>query len=285
MNLNLVQRFQNYLEEHSLSPTTIRNYLADLRSFARWQALWGCSETRISPADFSAYRDYLTVETTHSPATVNRRLQSLRLFGRFLHETGNAEENPARDLMLVPNGNGNGDTPRTLSQEEIERLGHSIKCGRPSLIQRDYAIMQLMLHAGLRVHEVAELGMRDVVLNLRGMQVQIRANGNGARVIPLNSAAARALRDYLAVRPAIPVVEQVFVSQRGKPLSMRSVQRAIDTYARAAGLVDVCAQTLRHTCAKNLLLKTKNARRVAEILGHQNVKVLDRYQVKRKSAI
>jgi site-specific recombinase XerD len=281
LNATLIQRFQNYLEQHSLSPATIRNYLADLRAFARWQALWGGTPAAVSAADVGSYRDYLTAETAHSPATVNRRLQSLRLFGRFLLEMGHMPENPARDLALVPseNGNGNGHVPRTLSEEETKKLKDSIKSGRPSLIQRDYAIMQVMLHAGLRVHEVAELEMRDVVQTPRGMFLEILSNGSGTRTVPLDAVAARALRDYLAVRPGIPNVAQVFVSQRGKPLSMRSVQRSIDNYARAAGLDDVCAQTLRHTCAKNLLMK-KNATHVARILGHHSLKALDRYSLK-----
>jgi len=282
LNATLFQRFQNYLEQHSLSPATIRNYLADLRAFARWQALWGHSETRVNAADFSGYRDYLTAETTHSTATVNRRLQSLRLFGRFLHESGDAEENPARDLTLVRsngNGNGNSHAPRTLTEEEIQKLRDSIRNSRPIHIQRDYAIMQMMLHAGLRVHEIAELGMRDIVHAPRGMQIQIHANGNAARSIPLNGAASRALRDYLAVRPTIPNVEQVFVSQRGQPLSLRSVQRLIDLHARSAGLDGISAQMLRHTCAKNLL-KKKNATQAAKFLGHQNLKILEKYASK-----
>jgi len=173
----LTQRFQNYLEQHSLSPATIRNYLADLRAFARWQALWGHSETQLNSADFSAYRDYLTAETAHLPATVNRRLQSLRLFGRFLHESGDTADNPARDLALLPshpgNGNGNGHAPRTLTEAEIERLRDSIRGGRPSHMQRDDAIFQLMLQAGLRVHEIADMEMRDIVHAPRGMQLQI----------------------------------------------------------------------------------------------------------------
>ncbi len=277
MNTALVLRFEQYLQAHSLSLATIRNYLADLRAFARWQSLR--SGLRVTHADFSAYREHLCTETDHSPATVNRRLQSLRLFGRFLFEIGHAEENLARDIELIRhgNGNGNGHAPRTLDRDEIAKLSDAIRAGRPSLIQRDFAIMQLMLNAGLRVHEIAELQMRDIVQSDRGTKVQVHENGNGARVVPLNAAAMHALRDYLDVRPAIPTVEQVFVSQRGQPLSMRSVQRLIDTYARAAGLDGVCAQMLRHTCAKNLLAKTHDAQRVATFLGHHNVKVLDRY--------
>jgi integrase/recombinase XerD len=277
VNTALVPRFEQYLQGHSLSRATIRNYLADLRAFARWQSLR--SGVRITRADFTAYREHLCHETTHLPATVNRRLQSLRLFGRFLFETGHADENLAGDIELLRhrNGNGNGHSPRTLDSDEIARLSDSIRSGRPSLTQRDFAIMQMMLQAGLRVHEIAELRTCDVTRPTRNTQVQIFNDGNGARIVPLNAAATRALREYLDVRPAIPTVEQVFVSQRGLPLSVRSVQRLIDNYARAAGLVGVCAQMLRHTCAKNLLAKTRNAKRVAMLLGHHNVKVLERY--------
>ncbi len=277
VNTALVLRFEQYLRAHSLSLATIRNYLADLRAFVRWQS--ERSGLRVSRADFSAYREHLCTETNHLPATVNRRLQSLRLFGRFLYETGHTEENLAREIELIRHGNsnGNGHAPRTLSRDEIARLSDAIRAGRPSLIQRDFAIMQMMLNAGLRVHEIAELRLRAVTRSDRGTRVQIYENGNGARVVPLNAAATRALLDYLDVRPAIPAVEQVFVSQRGQPLSMRSVQRLIDTYARAAGLDGVCAQMLRHTCAKNLLTKMRNTKRVAIILGHHNVKTLERY--------
>jgi site-specific recombinase XerD len=276
VNTGLVPRFEQYLQAHSLSLATIRNYLADLRAFVRWQSLR--SGLRITRADFTAYREHLCNETNHLPTTVNRRLQSLRLFGRFLFEIGHADENLAGDIELLRHsGNGNEHSPRTLDGAEIARLSNAIRSGRPSLTQRDFAIMQMMLNAGLRVHEIAELRMSDIIRTNRGMKVAVHENGNGARVVPLNHPATRALRDYLDVRPAIPTIEQVFVSQRGQPLSLRSVQRLIDNYAHAAGLDGVSAQMLRHTCAKNLLARTGNARRVDMLLGHHNVKVLDRY--------
>ena len=32
----ILDRFEAYLDQHALSPATVRNYLADLRAFARW---------------------------------------------------------------------------------------------------------------------------------------------------------------------------------------------------------------------------------------------------------
>jgi site-specific recombinase XerD len=271
----ILERFELYLDHHALSPATVRNYVADLRAFARWHAARKTHPQTLTASDFRAYREHLCNETKHSPATVNRRLQSLRLFGRFLHEMGHAADNPSREIQLLPNGNGHHPAPRTLTRAEIERLAESIRAGRPSLVQRDHAIVRLMAHAGLRVHEVAAVRFSDIVTTRRGMSVYIRERG-GERIVPLDPVAARALRDYLPTRPAIPRVDQLFLSQRGLPLSTRSVQRLVENYARVAGLKDVCAQTLRHTYAKNRLEETRDAAQVARWLGC-SAKSLERY--------
>ncbi len=274
----LLRRFESYLHKHALSPTTIRNYLADLRAFSRWHGEQHRRAANFKSEEFIAYREHLCTETNHSTATVNRRLQSLRLFGRFLHETGQIAENPSGDIELVHNGNSKGTAPRTLTPAEVIRLTNAIEAGRPSLVARDQAIVQLMLQAGLRVHEVAELRLRDVVTVRRKMSVDVRGNREGPpRRVPLNAQVSRALRDYLATRPAIPRMENLFVSQRGQSLSVRSIQRVIDTHARAAGLKDVCAQSLRHTCVRNMLENTCDVALVARWLGRRSPRGLNRY--------
>ena len=275
----ILDRFELYLDHHALSPATVRNYLADLRAFARWHAARKSHPQTFAASDFRAYREHLCNETKHSPATVNRRLQSLRLFGRFLHEMGHAADNPTRELRLLPNGNGHRPAPRTLTRAEIDRLAESIHAGRPSLVQRDHAIFQLMAQAGLRVHEVAAIRLSDIVAARRGTSVHIRGNGRGGeRSVPLNSVAARALRDYMPTRPAIPRVDHLFLSQRGQPLSTRSIQRLVENYAHAAGLQDVCAQTLRHTYAKSQLEETHDPALVARWLGQRSTRTLEKYR-------
>jgi site-specific recombinase XerD len=273
----ILDRFEVYLDHHALSPATVRNYVADLRAFTRWQLTHKAHPQALTPSDFRAYREHLCNETDQSPATVNRRLQSLRLFGRFLHEMGHVADNPTREIQLLRNGNGHPPAPRTLTQVESNRLVDSLHTGRPSLALRDHAIMQLMLQAGLRIHEVAALRLGDLVATRGGMSIHVHGNGRGSpRSVPLNSTAARALRNYMPTRAAIPRVDHLFLSQRSQALSMRSIQRLIDAHARAAGLKGVCAQSLRHTCAKNMLEETRDAARVARWLGC-NAKSLERY--------
>lgn len=273
----LLARYESFLKQHALSPITIRNYLADLRAFLRWHSRQLSRPLRLVSTDLSAYRTHLCHETGHSTATVNRHLQSLRLFGRFLFKQGLMDKDPSGAIELLRNGNHQKVLPRTLTPAEVARLGDAIRRGRPSLVQRDFAIVQLMLQAGLRVHEVAALRMDDVVSRRR---IRIVASGplNGGRVVPLNANTARALRAYLATRMTIPQIEHVFVSQRDQPLSVRSIQRLVDTYSHAAGLKGVCAQSLRHTCAQTMLDETRDEALVARQLGHRSTRMLKRYR-------
>ncbi len=275
----LLDAFQHHLERAAFAPTTIRNYTADVRGFVRW---FDASRNGNAPAlpqahDLEAYRRYLIEETDQSAATVNRRLQALRVFGRFLYAEGLTTENPARALQLVQ---VKIETPpRVLDADEVAQLVVAVRAGASRrLMRRDYAIIELMLQAGLRVNEVAQLNLHDIVPTANGLRLSIQGTAeHHFRQVPLNETLARALREYLQVRPALPDVQAVFVSQQGKPLSTRSIQRLVEAYAAAAQLEDVNAYSLRHTCAKKLLDENP-PEQVAKWLGHKSVESLNKYR-------
>lgn len=276
----LIQAFEGHLQRVELAPATIRNYAADVRGFVRWLETQhnGATPTVPRANDFANYRLHLIQGTEQSPATINRRLQALRVFGRFLQETGYAPENPARQLPLLANGQDEAQ-PRVLDADEIAQLIVAVRAGATRrLMRRDYAIIELMLQAGLRVNEVAQLNTDDIISTHNGMRLVIHGTAeHHYRQVPLNETLARALRDYLQVRPALSEVSAVFVSQQGKPLSTRSIQRLVEAYAQAAQLEEVCANSLRHTCAKKLLDENP-PEQVAKWLGHKSVESLTKYR-------
>lgn len=276
----LLGAFQNHLERAAFAPTTIRNYNADVRGFVRWLHLQksGSTSGALTAQDFETYRSYLIDGTDQSAATVNRRLQALRVFGRFLYAEGLTPDNPARTLQLVSPPQED-IVPRMLDPDEIAQLVVAVRAGASRrLMQRDYAIIELMLQAGLRVNEVAQLNLHDIVPTSNGLRLVIQGTAeHHFRQVPLNETLARALREYLHVRPALPDVEAVFVSQQGKPLSTRSIQRLVEAYAAAAQLEDVNAYSLRHTCARKLL-DEYSPEQVAKWLGHKNVESLSKYR-------
>lgn len=276
----LLDAFQNHLDRAAFAPTTIRNYTADVRGFVRWLHLHrdGGAPDNLKTQDFEAFRSYLINETDQSGATVNRRLQALRVFGRFLYAEGLTSDNPAHTLQLV--SAAQEDTPpRMLDGDEIAQLVVAVRAGASRrLMQRDYAIIELMLQAGLRVMEVAQLNLHDIVPTSNGLRLVIQGSAeHHFRQVPLNETLARALREYLQVRPTLPDVQAVFVSQQGRPLSTRSIQRLVEAYAAAAQLEDVNAYSLRHTCARKLLDEYP-PEQVANWLGHKSAESLSKYK-------
>jgi len=185
------------------------------------------------------------------------------------------ESNPAADVrpIQVPPA-----SRRALDADEIARLLEAIQAGRPSLVKRDYAIIQLLLQTGIKVGELTELQLADIELTDSKGTLTVNGNGsNSHRRIPLNVPACQALQEYLQVRPPSPGVEQLFLSQEGNSISARTVQRLVNVYTRAADLTGVSAHTLRYTFATSMLEETGDVATVANLLGHRSVETTLKY--------
>ena len=285
----LLTRFEEHLARSALAATTIVNYLADLRTFARWHTgVKGPSSLlELTPDDIREYRRHMQINEGWTPATINRRLQAVRKFYSFAMETGLTESNPASGVRLIPRPEPN--PPRALAPEEVASLFQAIQEGRPSLVKRDYAIVQLLLQTGIKLGELTRLRLSDVKLRGNGEGMLLvgggnprggnprEGNGNRRRQVPLNSLACAALRDYLRVRPPSASTENLFLSQEGSCISKRTVQRLIRLYTQAAGLEGVSAHALRHTFAMSTLEDTEDLSLVARLLGHRCLETTTKY--------
>jgi site-specific recombinase XerD len=274
---NLLTRFEEYLVRLGLSSATVVNYLADMRGVARWcvESRQGCSLWNLTAEDVRAYCRHLRVERGLSPATANRHLQAIRKFCDFARQADLMESNPAADVrpIQVPL-----TSRRALDADEIARLLEAAQAGRPSLVKRDYAIIQLLLQTGIKVGELTELQLADIELaDSKGILTVNGNGGNGHRFIPLNALARQALQEYLQVRPPSPNVKYLFLSQEGSSISVRTVQRLVKVYTRAADLTEVSAHTLRYTFATSMLEETDDVATVANLLGHRSIETTLRY--------
>jgi site-specific recombinase XerD len=278
----LLTRFEEHLVRSALASTTIVNYLADLRTLARWHAnVNGEADSllELTPDDIREYRRHMQANEGWTPATINRRLQAVRKFYSFAMETGLAGSNPASRVQLIPIPEPN--PPRALAPEEVASLLAAVRGGRPSLVKRDYAIIQLLLQTGIKLGELTRLHLADVQLqgNGEGMLLVGEGNSNRRRQVPLNPQACAALRDYLQVRPPSTSTENLFLSQDGNCISKRTVQRLIRVYTQAAGLEDVSAHALRHTFAVSTLADTGDISLVSRLLGHRCTETAAKYLI------
>jgi site-specific recombinase XerD len=275
----LLSQFEEHLVLTQLSPSTVVNYLADLRAVVRWGM--DCVGPEFSLATLSSdlirgYRSHLLKEKQCAAATINRRLQALRKFGAFAVRAGLMHSNPAQGIQLVQDEGRVRTTP--LTGKQVEALLQVSGSEQPSLARRAIAILMLLLHTGIRVNELVELRLDDVRFDHPGTHLLIKDGRNGViREIPLKGEVRHALYEYLAVRPNVEGESHLFLSREGRSLSARSVQRIVSSRARAAGLEGVSPQALRRTYANRLLARTGDLALVSERLGHQNLATTTRY--------
>jgi site-specific recombinase XerD len=135
-----------------------------------------------------------------------------------------------------------------------------------------------MLRCGLRVEEVAHLRLQDLDLSQRRILV-CRGKGNKDRVVYISPDAERALREYLKSRSSSKGQEIFLVHKgtcRGKPISVRGIQKRMEFYARKAGL-EISCHHLRHTMATQLLNADADLVTIQDLLGHTRIKTTQRY--------
>lgn len=278
-NNGFLEQFEAYLSDAALAPATIVNYMADLRAFLRWSektSRAADSAPDLAAEDIQAYCSYLQHTRDHAPATINRKLQTLRKFYDLGVERGWTDANPAQDVPLL--GEVSSDRSRSLTPDDVSVLLGAIRNSRSRWARRDWAIIQVLLGAGLKLGELAEVRLEDIHLGAEPPCLDVRVDVAGARrTIPLEAEVCAALRTYLAARQAARGVDHLFVNRDGNPLSTRSVQRLLQRYARAVGLDTLTTQALRYIYATRVYEQSQDLEAVAELLGHRHLATTARY--------
>ena len=229
-----IDLFMNNLAvERGLSVNTISAYSSDLRHFQNYLRESGISLWReVSRGNISGYIQQLG--PLFSPRSRARRLAALRTFFRFLEKEGLIEGNPA---LLVHFPKLGPQLPKALTAAQIESLLTQPDSAKP-LGQRDRAMFELLYACGLRVSELAELQLGQVVL--QPGYLTVRGKGEKERLVPMGELAAECLKTYLEdgrlkllKKGFIP---QVFINARGESISRQGIWKIIKSRARKAGI-------------------------------------------------
>ncbi|MGQ0636103.1 MAG: tyrosine recombinase XerC [Planctomycetaceae bacterium] len=269
-----VHAFLNYLRiERNCSPLTIKSYQEDLESlFEYFRERVGAipAPTETTVAMLRGYVTYLH-ECQYARSTMARRLACLRSLFRFCCREGYAQTNPAKALRTPRAGRR---LPHFLSTEQAAKLLEAPPANTPAGL-RDRAILETLYSAGLRVAELASLNIDNWDQDAGVLRVV--GKGRKERFAPIGRYAALALARWLEVRepdPQAPAAQQgaIFLNQRGRRLTTRSVGRLLEKYIRETGLDKLTTpHTLRHSFATHLLDGGADLRSVQELLGHKSL--------------
>ena len=272
-----IARFLDYLRaERNASAHTLRAYSNELRRFAEYLG----PDVRWKDVDHVFIRGFLS--HLHglglSKVSVARALAALRSMYKWLAREGLVQQNPAK---LVATPKLPKKLPRVPTAEELNGLLDTRMPETAAFPERDLAIFELLYGCGLRNSELVGIELGDIE-EANGV-ILVRGKGKKQRYVPLDGAAAQALKVYREARQKLlntagKVSRRLFINRRGGPLTTRSVGRIVKQIAIARGLPpDIHPHTLRHAFGTHLLAEGADLRAIQELLGHERLSTTQKY--------
>ncbi|RME31492.1 MAG: tyrosine recombinase [Candidatus Zixiibacteriota bacterium] len=209
------------------------------------------------------------------PATLARKITSLRRFFGFLVERGMSSHDPAKGISAPRLVRYH---PDYLSTHDIEAILKAA-AENPKTGLRDCAILELLYGSGLRLSELIHLRLADI--EFAAGFIRVTGKGNKQRLVPLGEYAKAALERYLRsqdARPAAQHTDLVFVGRQGRPFSRAGIWKLIKRIVNRAGVTrHVSPHTFRHSFATHLLEGGADLRVVQEMLGHADISTTEVY--------
>ena len=283
--------FTQHLElQKGLSQNTIASYSdAFLLLFTYFGEKNGLCPDKLTFAHITkesiiGFCQWLEKDRGVSIKTRNLRLTAIHSFFRYVEMKEPSRVALCKSIIDIPMKKCEGNIPSSLSDKEMKMLfaepDHQTKAGI-----RDLAIISVLYDSGARVSELISLKTSDIRLD-DVTTVRIIGKGKKQRLVPISSATANIVKAYYkACRiDATQCGQNLFVNNRGEPLTRPGVNYILDKYVRLARKdnpgyfnVKVTAHVLRHTKAVSLLLSGVNLIYIRDFLGHSSVVTTEVY--------
>jgi site-specific recombinase XerC len=281
--------FQTYLEvdhrkltSRQLNDQSIKTAIQRVREFCLWYEAE--FKQSFNPAElvnyhFIAFRKHSLDQAKVKARTWNSRFWALGIFCAWLG---------APELLEGVTGKKHdqlSEKYRSLTKKERNDL--IVTCQkdiRGAVTQfdyyctvRDYAMIAVMLEAGLRVAEVAALDLDDIIIGDRSGHVLVRdGKGERERKVPLTAELVRpALKAWIEIRNASD--SALWLGKQTERLSARSIERVVKAISSRIGSPDITPHCLRYEFAKNLQRKGMDIVDISRLLGHTSIEVTKRY--------
>jgi integrase/recombinase XerD len=274
---DLIDRFISHLAvERGLSANTLDAYSRDILRFLEFLKARGVAELqRVKPAEIQAFLVFLR-DRKRSARSVARNLAALRSFFRFLVRERLLEINPTVSLHSPKLTRS---LPKLLTKQEMESLLSQASGTNPFAL-RDRAMLEVTYAAGMRVSELVQLDLSQVVF-MTGT-IRVKGKGGRERIVPLGDYAIEALREYLEKGRVHLQGKKpnnvLFLNRSGNRLTRQGFWKILRGYAKKAGIKrDVTPHMLRHSFATHLLEGGADLRAIQEMLGHADISTTQIY--------
>ena len=277
----MVATMRSYLQQCALTqrPATVTRNEAALRELGLFVAERFPDVTRVADlrrSHVEAYRIWLAERplkrhgkgpTLHR-ASIRNRLTAIALFFERLMEW-TAEDAPASRLLYA------GDLPtldrplpRFLDDAASARLLRAARADEDPFVR---LAVEVLARTGMRKGELVRITVDAVVPIGSAYWLRVPVGKlHTDRYIPLHPQLKAMFDGWLASRPPDLRSDMLFV-ERGRPVGVARVDRALRKVAAAAGVGHVTPHQLRHTLATQAINRGMSLEAIAALLGHKTL--------------
>ena len=267
----LLQGFTAWLKLLNYSPLSIPSIQAGLKHFLYYQEQKGKTTlATLTANDGNEFINYLQENTGNGNSTINKNIQALKLFSKYIRATGKSQIGFAIALKKVAKTN-----PTWLTEAEITKIYAAI----PNSILgiRDAAMLALYYGCGLRLNEGKNIQLQDIDYTQKLVHVK-KGKGYKERFVPIATKSFEAITLYIEKgRPQLVQENNpnnyLFIgANTGKPMDKQSLYIRLKLLIKKANLKQkIGTHTLRHSIATHLLQSGMKLEKIQQFLGHSHL--------------
>lgn len=231
------------------------------------------------------YIEWLEKEKKNSISTRNARLAAIKSFANYIVYEFPEYMLEAQKIVSIPVKKAPQREISYLKTEGVKLLVSQINT-RSLNGFRDYLIIILFYTTGIRVSELINIKVKDVMLD-DPSTLRIHGKGNKARIVPLVETAVKALDKYITMMhydDESKYSSYLFLNHSKQKFTRQGIDYMIHKYANKASAVDpalipndLSAHKLRHTAAMALQEDGVDLVYIRDLLGHSSVKTTEIY--------
>lgn len=276
MHQKIIDDFIDHLWlEDGLSKNTLNSYRFDLIIFDSWLG----EQKKITMMDVSELeiQEFLAFKFPSSKSrSISRLLATLRRFFRYQLREKKIHKDPTLKIQTpkIPKS-----LPKSLSEEEVESLLDAPNLDSSSGL-RDRSMLELLYACGLRVTELVDIQLTEVILS-DGV-IRVTGKGSKTRLVPMGEEAVDWIKKYIAEARGDILRKKtskfLFVTNRGGAMTRQAFWYVIKKYAVIANInKPMSPHILRHAFATHLINHGADLRVVQMLLGHTDISTTQIY--------
>lgn len=264
-----VKAFSLWMRQAGYTETTKKEYEREATSFLQY--IEPLSLTTVKKLTIVSY--LVEHKGNVSESTRNRTLAALRSFFKAMNDFELVTGNPAQEIKKSKT-----ERNRLPIYLEQQYLKETVQHVHGKYRDRNMAILLLMAYSGLRVGEVHRLNMSHY--NEEKSSITVLGKGRKWNEIPLTNEVNAYMKQVKACRlaPYKQKEEAFFVSQKGRRLSIRQIQKVISAMFEQLKQehselqhLKLSSHKLRHSFATLMLRNQIDIRIVKELMGHTSI--------------